>query len=169
MHAVRSFFEQEVTEAILLVDASNAFNSLNRSSALHNIRCLCPSLATILINTYTGLLLSCSLMVMFYSPERALPKVTHWRCLFMPLLLFQSSVNYTPALWMLVKCGTLMMPLLLGRSGFCVSGGMLSPHSALNSAISLMPLRPGLLPKSTSGYCCHHCLCRCRSPSHLSR
>ena len=37
---------------MLLVDASNAFNSLNRLVTLHNIRRLCPPLATILINTY---------------------------------------------------------------------------------------------------------------------
>ena len=35
-----------------MVDAANAFNSLNRSSALHNIRHLCPELATIIINCY---------------------------------------------------------------------------------------------------------------------
>ena len=34
------------------MDATNAFNSLNREAALHNIRHVCPSLATILINTY---------------------------------------------------------------------------------------------------------------------
>ena len=34
------------------MDASNAFNALNRQTALHNIQHLCPSLATILINTY---------------------------------------------------------------------------------------------------------------------
>ena len=34
------------------MDASNAFNSLNRLSALHNIRRLCPSLAAALINSY---------------------------------------------------------------------------------------------------------------------
>ena len=38
VHAVDSLFQQEETEAILLVDASNAFNSFNRLSALHNIR-----------------------------------------------------------------------------------------------------------------------------------
>ena len=52
VHAMRSIFSSEDTEAILLVDASNAFNSLNRQVALHNIRHLCPSLANILINTY---------------------------------------------------------------------------------------------------------------------
>ena len=38
--------------AALLIDATNAFNCLNREAALHNIRHLCPSLSTILINTY---------------------------------------------------------------------------------------------------------------------
>ena len=36
----------------LLVDATNAFNALNRQVALHNIRRLCPPIATILINSY---------------------------------------------------------------------------------------------------------------------
>ena len=37
---------------VLLVDAKNAFNSLNRAAALHNCQVLCPSLAPILINIY---------------------------------------------------------------------------------------------------------------------
>ena len=37
---------------MLLVDASNAFNSLNRVAALHNIRIACPAVATLAINTY---------------------------------------------------------------------------------------------------------------------
>ena len=52
VHAVRSSFLREDTEAVLLIDASNAFNSLNRIVALHNVRQLCPSFAPILINTY---------------------------------------------------------------------------------------------------------------------
>ena len=39
-------------DAIILVDATNAFNSLNRQVALSNVMTLCPTLATILINTY---------------------------------------------------------------------------------------------------------------------
>ena len=52
IHFMRESFQSESTEAVLLVDASNAFNSLNREAALYNIRHVCPSLATVLINTY---------------------------------------------------------------------------------------------------------------------
>ena len=52
IHAVRSGFNKESTEGVLLVDATNAFNSLNCSSTLINIRHLCPALATIVINCY---------------------------------------------------------------------------------------------------------------------
>lgn len=40
------------SDAVLLADARNAFNSLNRSTALRNIISICPLLATITINTY---------------------------------------------------------------------------------------------------------------------
>ena len=52
IHAMRNIFEADNTDAVILVDASNAFNKLNRQAALHNIRYICPPLATILINTY---------------------------------------------------------------------------------------------------------------------
>ena len=38
-------YEDENTDAILLVDASNALNSLDRQSFLHNISYLFPSIA----------------------------------------------------------------------------------------------------------------------------
>ena len=49
IHAMRSIFDEDDTE---LIDASNAFNSLNRPAALNNIRILCPMVATYAINTY---------------------------------------------------------------------------------------------------------------------
>ena len=52
VHAIRQLFSNETTEAILLVDASNAFNSLNRANALANIRHLCPPFFTALTNIY---------------------------------------------------------------------------------------------------------------------
>ena len=45
-------FKQETTDGVIFVDASNAFNSLNRKAALHNIRIICPEFSTVLINTY---------------------------------------------------------------------------------------------------------------------
>ena len=52
IHGMKNIFEMETTEAVILVDAENAFNELNRSVALHNIQYLCPNFATVLINTY---------------------------------------------------------------------------------------------------------------------
>ena len=44
VRAMQQIYEEESTEGILLVDAKNAFNSLNREAALHNIKHLCLSL-----------------------------------------------------------------------------------------------------------------------------
>ena len=52
VHSMNLAFKDQDCEAVLFVDASNAFNSLNRQVALRNIRALCPPLATALINTY---------------------------------------------------------------------------------------------------------------------
>lgn len=35
-------FQEEANEGSLLVDASNAFNCLNRQAALRNIQFICP-------------------------------------------------------------------------------------------------------------------------------
>ena len=52
VHAMRQVFEAPETDAVILVDASNAFNSLNRQTALRNVQHLCPALSKALINTY---------------------------------------------------------------------------------------------------------------------
>ena len=55
VHAMRNIFQDSETEAVLVVDVNNAFNSLNCKGALHNISIIiCPSIAQILINTYRG-------------------------------------------------------------------------------------------------------------------
>ena len=46
-------YEDGKTDAILLVDASNAFNSLNRQSLLHNISYLYPAIAILVKNCYS--------------------------------------------------------------------------------------------------------------------
>ena len=52
VHALRSIYNSTETVAILTVDATNAFNSLNREVALRNVMQVCPPLTTVLINTY---------------------------------------------------------------------------------------------------------------------
>ena len=52
IHAVSDLFNRDDTEAALFVDASNAFNSQNRSATMHNVRILCPTLSIFVINVY---------------------------------------------------------------------------------------------------------------------
>ena len=52
IHSMKQIFDDKKTDPVILVDASNAFNSLNRNAALHNIQLLCPQFSTISINTY---------------------------------------------------------------------------------------------------------------------
>ena len=53
VHALSDIYSRDSTDAILLVDASNAFNALNRKALLHNIRYVCPPMATYIRNCYT--------------------------------------------------------------------------------------------------------------------
>ena len=50
--AMSSIYENDDTEAMLLVDASNAFNQLNREVTLINSRVVSPALTPSIINTY---------------------------------------------------------------------------------------------------------------------
>jgi len=53
IHAMHSIFEDESTEAVLLVDAANAFNSVNREAFINNIAVICPSLSIYVSNCYS--------------------------------------------------------------------------------------------------------------------
>ena len=39
-------------DTVLLIDAENAFNSINRKIMLHNLKFICPIIATYIINCY---------------------------------------------------------------------------------------------------------------------
>ena len=45
-------FLLDETEAVLLVDVKNAFNSLNHATSLFNIQVVWPSIAPVLVNIY---------------------------------------------------------------------------------------------------------------------
>ena len=53
IHSLRDSFDDPENEAILLIDAKNAFNVLNRRTTLENVKALCPSLHVALQNSYS--------------------------------------------------------------------------------------------------------------------
>ena len=52
IHAMQCIMAEETTEGMILVDATNAFNTLNRQVTLLNCDKICPAMSCILINTY---------------------------------------------------------------------------------------------------------------------
>ena len=97
IHSVRSHFVLRDCDAVLVVDASNAFNSLNRIVALHSIRQLFPPFATLLINTY------CSPACLFISSDVLMSEegTTQSDTLAMPIcmLLLQCAVDFASVKW----------------------------------------------------------------------
>ena len=51
-HAMRDKFANADTDAILLFDAAEAFNSINPEVMLHNLKFICPIIAAYTINCY---------------------------------------------------------------------------------------------------------------------
>ena len=63
IHAMQKIFESNKTEAILIVDAENAFNSINRKVLLRNIEYLCPANVSRFSTTVMRYLLNSLLLV----------------------------------------------------------------------------------------------------------
>ena len=84
LHIMRAIFYDDSTEAVLLVDASNAFNSLNPQVSLHNIQTLCPPLAKILINTYRKQVPVGVISFPQRGPHKVIP--LQWQCTLLVLL-----------------------------------------------------------------------------------
>jgi hypothetical protein len=52
IHSMREFLSRDDNDGILLIDADNAFNRVNRAVALWNVQFICPSMKFVLINAY---------------------------------------------------------------------------------------------------------------------
>ena len=50
IHAMQDIFANEDTEAVLLIDAQNAFYSINLKVMLHNLNFICPIITTYITN-----------------------------------------------------------------------------------------------------------------------
>ena len=53
VHATHEMFEYEDSHGVIQIDASNAFNNINRNVLLHNIKILSPEISTFVINCYS--------------------------------------------------------------------------------------------------------------------
>ena len=52
VHVMHEIYEDQSSKAVLLVGASNTFNSVNRNAFLHKITIICPPLARYVRNCY---------------------------------------------------------------------------------------------------------------------
>ena len=52
IHAAHDISKAHTTETVLLIDAENAFNAINRKSILHNISVICPIISAYINNSY---------------------------------------------------------------------------------------------------------------------
>ena len=52
IHSMRQFLDHDDNDGILLIDADNAFNRVNRAVALWNVQYICPAMKYVLINVY---------------------------------------------------------------------------------------------------------------------
>ena len=53
IHPMPTFYEERSSEAVLLVDASSTFNSVNSNEFLHNIEIICPPITLYLEKCYS--------------------------------------------------------------------------------------------------------------------
>ena len=53
IHAMNQIFNEEDSEAVPLIDASNAFNAVNRKSFFHNVSVICPEIAVFVKSCYS--------------------------------------------------------------------------------------------------------------------
>ena len=53
IHSKVDLFKSDNSAAVLQIDATNAFNSLNRNVFLRNIKVICPEISNFVINCYT--------------------------------------------------------------------------------------------------------------------
>ena len=52
IRAMHDIYNDEHSEAVLVVDAENAFNSINRNVMIHNVSVVCPAISTYVSNCY---------------------------------------------------------------------------------------------------------------------
>ena len=55
VHAMHEIFKEQDTEAVFLIDATSAFNTVNRNVLLHNVKVIYPAISAYVSNCYNSL------------------------------------------------------------------------------------------------------------------
>ena len=53
IHSLREILDEDDTDGVLFLDASNAFNTINRKAMINNLQHTCPTIAHCIRNTYS--------------------------------------------------------------------------------------------------------------------
>ena len=145
IHAMHDTFGAEDVDAVLLMDATNAFNRLNREACMRNVTHLCPAITPAIINCYRHparlfvggeCLLSCEGTIRRATP---LPcRCTRWGC------------SLSCEVWphrVRASAGMRMMPQQAASSPRCASGGTDSSRMGQRTATLPTPSKSVLLVK----------------------
>ena len=96
IHDMEKIFKEESAEAVLLVDAENVFNSINRMVFLHNSSILCPAISTFVTNGYAT---AARLFVIGGSEIKS----TEWTTLGDPVAMAIYALGINPLVMMMVE------------------------------------------------------------------
>ena len=120
VHVMQKLFNSPEVEAVLLFNATNALNSINRQTALSNIQHICPVISTILINTYRD---DVNLFIdgekLYQKKEQS--KMILWQCLCMHWHFYHLSSHCL--MMQSNRYGMQMMQLLVARLNTFGHGG----------------------------------------------
>ena len=99
---MKKVFDDDNTEAVILLDVSNAFNMIKRHTGLHIMQLICPETATYLLNTY------CSPPSLFVSNSKVVKILSEEGC--------TQGDNAGMAFY---ACNTVPLTTLLYQSNLC--------------------------------------------------
>ena len=85
VHYMQEQYRVESSVAFILVDASNAFNSVNRQALLHNLQILCPQFSKVAINMYRR---PCRMFVAGKGIQSKEGMIWRWLCSHVALFLY---------------------------------------------------------------------------------
>ena len=162
-----SVFKDYECEGVLLADASNAFDTLNREACLQNVQHLCPAIAPIVVNTYRHLAPLFLLGANVFSPANVQRKETHVRLWNNPTSAIDCHGWHkcTPGSFTTHKLGGKLENVRQCWNSLTESRSGPLSHYSVAVHVMAWPQKPPKAKKKCSGTCC---LMRCLPTNRLA-